>query len=298
MSRHHETPPGFCDERTIPIPAPIDNDRGFLVHSIAELLRPDDEPQLTVVGGLAIVHEAANTSVDTSVAIPSGAAEEVLRAHIDGLPAKEFWLEQPRDYRIVPRQTDKGLVDDKALIADVQATISPEYVWPGKPDRHHLYWPRADYVTAHNLNPKAYLFREHGSNVIRVQRVFHNWIHAISEIPPMPDPEVMQYTLRAWEVVGDFFGAVRQTVNHQRLFGREEARRGGYSDDQKEMIRDIMLRELGGIIMHLDALQTIPEDYWPFRPDIRIQIAAGRVGQVLTKGYLNRTREVRLASVA
>lgn len=299
MSVQRIAPPGINAELAASPRAPVEYDRGFLIRAMADVLLADDEPQVTVVDALTAVNSHSEVHIDTSITAPKGSAEEVTRAHIDGLPAREFWQDNTLKYKVIPKLNAKGLIDDKALIADVQATISPEFVWSGKADRHHLYWPRADYVAAQQITgDKAYSFREHGSNIIRVQRVFHNWMHAISEQPPMPDPEVMHYTLRAWEIVSDFFGAVRQTVNHQRLFGREELRRGGYTDNQNEMIRDMLLRELSGVVMHLDLLADIPEDYWPFRPDIKLQIAAGQVGQVLTKGYLNRTREVRLASVA
>lgn len=293
------TPPGINAELSASPSAPVNFDRSFLIHTLAKTLLETGEPELVVIGGLTTVKNEVNQLIDTTVKPPSNAPDEVRRAHQDGLPAADFRLQDPRTYKIEPRLNAKGLIDDKMLIADVLETIHPDFTWLGKSDRHHLCWPRVDYVQAQqsSLIP-AFNFREHGSNVIRVQRVFHNWIHAITLPPPMPDPEVMQYTLKAWEVVSDFFSAVRQTVNHQRLFSREELRRGGYTDEQKDMIQEILLRELSGIVMHLDALQDIPEDYWPFRTDIKLQIAAGRVGQVLTKGYLNRTRDIRLSNVA
>ncbi|MBC7708042.1 hypothetical protein H7Y63_02360 [Polaromonas sp.] len=299
MSIQRLTPPGTNAELAALTPAPVEHDRGFLIRSIAASLLESDEPEFIAIGALSPAEITSQELIDTTLEAPRGSAEEVVRAHLDGLPAAQFRLIDPRKHKIIPVLNGKGLIDDKAFIAQVLETIDPSFHWLGKPDRHHLCWPRANYVEAQKSSGvPAYIFREHGSNVIRVQRVFHNWIHAVSETPPMPDPEVMRYTLRAWEVVGDFFMAARQTVSHQRLFAREELRRGGYNEEQQEMVREALLRELGGILMHLDALQNIPEDYWPFRPDIKVQIAAGQVGQVLTKGYLNRTREVRLARVA
>ena len=273
MAIHNVAPPGTKPELATPPNAPIARDGGILIY---------------------------DATVDDTIAVPDNATEEVIQAYQDGLPAQEFWLEDPATYKIEVKLNSKGLVDDKALIADVQSTIHPDFIWAGRADRHHLYWPRADYVTMQQTSEsKAYAFRMVGTNVIRVQRVFHNWIHAITLPPPMPEPEVMQYSLETWEIMGNFYKAVRQTVNHQRKFAREEQRRiSGYSEQGKELVRTSLSRELSGVIMHLEALENVPEEYWPFRRDAKVRFAAGRVGQVIKDGYMNRTREVRLASVA
>lgn len=273
MAIHNVAPPGTKPELATPPNAPIARDGGILIY---------------------------DATVDDTIAVPNNATEEVTQAYQDGLPAQEFWLEDPATHKIEVKLNSKGLVDDKALIADVQSTIHPDFIWAGRADRHHLYWPRADYVTMQQTSEsKAYAFREVGTNVIRVQRVFHNWIHAITLPPPMPEPEVMQYSLETWEIMGNFYKAVRQTVNHQRKFAREEQRRiSGYSEQGKELVRTSLSRELSGVIMHLEALENVPEEYWPFRRDAKVRFAAGRVGQVIKDGYMNRTREVRLANVA
>src|SRR5262245_28604481 len=52
------------------------------------------------------------------------------------------------DERIETPIDDRGLIDISQLIADIKATVDPDYKWLKKPDVHHFYWPRLFYPFA------------------------------------------------------------------------------------------------------------------------------------------------------
>jgi len=53
-------------------------------------------------------------------------------------------------------------------------------------DRHHLYFPRADYST-----PLEKTFRSLGQNIIELCRWAHIQLHKEQEPPPKPDQQTM-----------------------------------------------------------------------------------------------------------
>lgn len=87
MANHNVAPPGTCSRLASRPHAPVARDGGILI--------------------------------DATIAAPNNATDEVIHAYQDGLPGKEYWLEDPTTHKIEVKLNSKGLVDDKALIADV-----------------------------------------------------------------------------------------------------------------------------------------------------------------------------------
>lgn len=75
------------------------------------------------------------------------------------LPPVEFRL--THDNEKIPTPLDqRGLVDAKQLILDVNATIDPAFTWPAEfNDNHHLQWPKAYYGPVHSESAELQAFR-------------------------------------------------------------------------------------------------------------------------------------------
>lgn len=225
---------------------------------------------------------------------PEDVNEEVARSFVEGLPPEEFRLRSIDDK--IPTPTDRwGVVNSDQLIRDVMQTIHPDYRWTGKSDIHHGQWCRADYHAMQAALPqsRAVAFRELAPNKMQIPRVFHNWIHAITLPPPMPEPEVMRESVREWLILQDFFRSVQEAAQTERLFGRERVRRGGFTEEQEEIIAEEQRRRMEGVYTHFSALQTVPIERWPFSGDIKLPAAAGRIGNLVLSGFHRRSMHVR-----
>lgn len=226
--------------------------------------------------------------------VPDNASEEVARAYTTGLPPKEFRLIDITREKIPTPIDERGIVDSDLLIEEINKTIKPEYRWPGASDKHHGQWRRSDYAALQAWSPEsyAYSFREMAPNKMLIPRIYHNWIHAVTLEPPMPAPEVMRESVREWVILKNFFESVQQTTQIMRIFDRERDRRQ-FTAEQEDMLNEELLRKFAGVIMHFEAVETIPLERWPFSPDMKLQIAAGKIGNLVLRGWQRRTRDVR-----
>lgn len=115
------------------------------------------------------------------------------------LPSQNLWLYDPFREGRRPTPTDEhGLIDLRELIRQTKQTIDPTYDWKsGFNDVHHLYWPNAwyDNTSEEPVNPQE--FRNLDSSKLRVPRLFHNWVHVLTEPPEVPSEEVMRYRIEA-----------------------------------------------------------------------------------------------------
>lgn len=142
------------------------------------------------------------------------------------IPPQEFWLHNPTtDGKIKTPLDERGLVDEKRLVAAVKETVDSSYAWPSPfNDRHHLQWPKSSYKHVHEmgvLNPAE--FRSLSIGIVRVPRYFHNWIHYVTEPPPVPSDEVMQYRVDAQRVALSLFGrvkSIRRVARKMKLSGK------------------------------------------------------------------------------
>ena len=129
------------------------------------------------------------------------------------LPPPEVWDFRPHIDEPFPTPIDeRGLVDTDALIALVKSTVDPSFTWEPseRPDAHHLYWEHNLYpkIIENNVNPQE--FCNLTINQIVIPRMFHNWIHLVTQEPPVPDKEVMGYRIEAYRVVVKLFKNAKQ----------------------------------------------------------------------------------------
>jgi hypothetical protein len=120
-----------------------------------------------------------------------------------------------RDGRIpTPVDRETGLVDRKAFMYLLRASVAPEYRFraaqvPVKKTRHHLHWP--------NENYKNKVFRNQGSLQADLEPIEHNWGHELT-IPPDPvDSDVEDEYVDARELAT----LMRTTAHHPLYLGRE-----------------------------------------------------------------------------
>jgi hypothetical protein len=227
--------------------------------------------------------------------VPDTSSEEVERAYLGGLPPVEFReIKDPSKEKIPTPLDERGIVDSDKLIQVVNETVRLEYKWPGKADKHHGQWQKADYVALQAWSPEthAFAFREMAPNKMLIPRIYHNRIHAVTVEPPMPPPEVMRESVKEWIIFKNFFESVQQTTQVVRIFDRERSRRT-FNTQQEDILNEELLRKLSGVFLNLEALETVPIERWPFSPEMRLQIAAGQIGNLVLRGWQRRTRDVR-----
>jgi hypothetical protein len=119
------------------------------------------------------------------------------------LPPPDLWLHNPyTDERIPTPLDERGLVDLRELIKQTKKTVDPSYDWQSEfNDVHHLQWPNADYPYASDSVVNPHEFRNLAISKLNAPRIFHNWIHKVTEPPPIPSEEVMYYRIEAQRVV-------------------------------------------------------------------------------------------------
>ncbi len=107
---------------------------------------------------------------------------------------KQGRLETPLD--------ERGLVDLSELVALAKATVDPSYDWTSREnDVHHLQWAERHYdIASAFVDADTKVFRNLVNRKVYVPRVFHNWVHHITEPSPVPSSEVMQYSIDAQRV--------------------------------------------------------------------------------------------------
>ena len=128
----------------------------------------------------------------------------------DGLPPENVWLVDPRDpnfERLATPVDERGLIEISKLVEAVKTTIDQKYKWQGPNDVHHFYWPEHNYPhdDARSRNTSRQVFHNLPIHKGLVPRVFHNWLHSVTEPPEMPDREVMTYRVEAWDVAKYLF---------------------------------------------------------------------------------------------
>jgi len=190
------------------------------------------------------------------------------------LPPPEVRLLDPfKDGKIPTHTDDRGLVDVARVIEDVRATIDPSYEWPPGLSVHHFYWPESVYParpvgTTYNLST----FRNLPIHKGLVLRSFENWLHLVTEPPPLPEPEVIDYRVEAWSVARDLFRTARTTVQWERRARRRReliaANPGVVPADfdgadiiGEEIMHEVLEKYFRGFQRHAERHQAIPQEH-------------------------------------
>lgn len=182
------------------------------------------------------------------------------RANYDAQPI--YHLPPPDVVRIkwnphdlIPTPLDeRGLVDTKGLLVAMSQTVDPQYKWNSPfNDVHHLQWPNRWYGNERIDNVVPSKFREIAIGKWILPRVLHNWIHKITEPPPIPDPEVMHYRVEAQRVVTSLFQSVKVSKHILRSRNLTETQ-----------INNRLMRRFGSFSSQLaTAKQSIPREFQP-----------------------------------
>ena len=173
------------------------------------------------------------------------------------LPPIELWNYNP--FEDGPMQTpldERGVVDSHQLIKLVESTVDPSYDWKSRlNNKHHLQWPNASYrrfLEDGNLDLMPRKFRSLTSGMIILPEIFHNWLHLVTEPPPVPSDEVMQYRIKAHDVAVVLFQQVRDS---KRMARRQELGRRG--------LEELLLRRYDSFEALFEEGKSLPDKFQP-----------------------------------
>lgn len=167
------------------------------------------------------------------------------------LPPRRLWLFDPtKEPELLPTPVDeRGLVDMIGLIALMKTTVAPGYDWASPfVDEHHLQWPNRIYEKGDEYSPHS--FRNLAISKVRVPRIFHNWVHRITEPPPVPSEEVMRYRIDVQRVAIALFQEVKNS--------KTAARRQGLDD---EGLEQLLIKRFDSFATHFEAAKQIPKEF-------------------------------------
>lgn len=213
------------------------------------------------------------------------------------LPDRWAQLIDPSKEKIPTPLNEHGVVDIYATIAAVMETIHPDYVWsPESINPHHFQW-RAD---AYSREPQGRLgiqpaqFRNIAPLKGRLPRELENWLHKVTEEPPVPSLEVMYFYTEAWQVAKGLYRCTSQSVFKQRQAKRRaELLAADDSVLPEDRVEDTFGDQYfkGAAQKHsrahefyLKRLESIPEEFRIVTPDMTPQRISKKVGRIATKG--------------
>lgn len=108
-----------------------------------------------------------------------------------------------------------GVPDPEAYLKLLLSTVEESYVWPNDDNVHHLAYPRHDYHNA-GENAVEYRYRETPSIMMRLAKQLHNYGHAVTIPPPMPNDEVMIARVEEQTQINKLFKLGRQAISSER----------------------------------------------------------------------------------
>lgn len=104
-------------------------------------------------------------------------------------------LPTPVDEHGIPRRVE--------LMRQVLSTIEAAHIWTGEYDLHHMAWPATSYksiIDEDDYRTGSY-YRGASSLKVIMPRQMHNYVHAITEPPELPDEDIMRaYALEHYDV--------------------------------------------------------------------------------------------------
>lgn len=199
------------------------------------------------------------------------------------LPPPDLWLHNPyTDGKISTPLDERGLVDLTELIKQTKKTVDPSYDWASDfSDVHHLQWPNADYASEPDNPANPHEFRNLAISKLKVPRNFHNWIHKITEPPPVPSEEVMYYRIEAQRVVI----ALARVVNVCEMLTQKE-------EISESKLKERLVESFDEFNQMLETARLVPEEFQlvnlaDYRPNevhdmFKIRTMLGRAGTSAT----------------
>lgn len=180
--------------------------------------------------------------------------ERGMRGPMDALPPKELWLHNPDRDGLLPTPLDeRSLVDLDSLVHLAMSKVDASFEWTSSfNDIHHLQWfaHRYPHQIGSEEGVAMNVFRELVNRKAYVPRVFHNWVHRITEAPPVPSAEVMQYSIDAQRVAMSLSKTASLAVRLTRIKGIPERRLVSRLDQEFENYN-----------VFLDNARLVPEEF-------------------------------------
>lgn len=208
----------------------------------------------------------------------------------DGLPPRDAQLWDVRKEGCLPTPLDEhGLVDLNELIKLGKATIEGEFDWSSREDVHHLQWPKAAYT-----DDKLYQeFRELRQRKVIVPRVFHNWVHFLTEEPPLPSDDIVAMCVRAGKTVHALASMAGLAVRISRMPNIPEQKREDRLNEALELYTT-----------RIETIDSIPHEFHPvpaeelrvYTVDELLEVSR-KLGKKAVHFMHDRRRNVRSGSV-
>ncbi len=217
-----------------------------------------------------------------------GAAENPPAAH---LPPQSVWLIDPARGKFETPVDEMGLIKIDPLIRLVKSTIDPSYEWPLEPrapNTHHFYWYDAlypsrirDEVTHREQSSNLHIFRELPVHRGKMPRQFHDWLHEITVPPEVPNLDVVDYRIEAWDVARTLF----RRLNIQRAKIKRRHKRA-YKDEatllDDETIDQMMIDQIAKDnfphwYKNMERLEKVPREIRLIQPTEKPQVIFKRL---------------------
>lgn len=190
---------------------------------------------------------------------------ERLKAERVHLPPKHARLwDIAADGKLPTPLNEHGVVDLDGLVELGRRTIEDSYDWTSSlNDIHHLQWPGAFYVE----DELTQEFRETVGRKAYIPRTFHNWLHYITEPPPLPSEEVMQHVVDAERALRALASTASLAMRLTRMPWIPERKRDMRLAEQYEAYQ-----------LHAESALAIPEAFLRVPPH---ELSAGSVEEML-----------------
>lgn len=157
-----------------------------------------------------------------------------------------------------------GVVDLNELVSLGKQTVEDDYDWTSRlNDIHHLQWPGVFYEN----DELAHDFRETIDRKALLPRQFHNWLHHITEPPPVPSEEVMRHIVDAERIVHALASTATLATRLTRMPFIPEAKRVARLEQEYDNYQ-----------LYAENAREIPEEFLRVSPR---ELSAGSIEEML-----------------
>lgn len=134
---------------------------------------------------------------------------------------EDYWrlgFNRFREKHAVETKTDeRGFTDYGWLLSYIDSLVSRDFLWPNNTDVHHLQWAASSYEPkrfGHTRDPNVPTnFREIAYHKLLIPRQMHNLIHKITIPPDVPQYDLMEKRLAAYNTALLLFQVAKRTLD-------------------------------------------------------------------------------------
>jgi hypothetical protein len=216
------------------------------------------------------------------------------------LPPRSAWLVNPEEQKLDTPLDEFGRVDILKTVNLLKGSLDESYIWPRVSlNPHHFQWEDSLYgytaVHAGDMRVVPAAFCDLPTRKGRLPRVLENWLHIVTIAPPVPEIEVMYYSVEAWEVARGLFYHSSEGKLLERRAKRREAlleerpetlspAAGGVDREGQRYFRDQREADRRGRTQYLERLLEIPPEFRLVQPNTSPRRVADKVGRLVLKG--------------